>query len=128
MGNRTRDRVIYIHADEKLQTEFEKQKEASGYSSNADFVDYLLRINEGKQISGIMLKEMRELLAGLWAELKKSHIICWRKSGNRWNTGVSCRILRKQSSILMIMRTGEMRRKQWIGQNIWRVFKTKNQE
>ena len=28
MGNRTRDRVIYIRTDEKLQAEFEKQKEA----------------------------------------------------------------------------------------------------
>ena len=36
MGNRARDRVIYIRTDEKLQAEFEKQKEASGYGSNAD--------------------------------------------------------------------------------------------
>ena len=47
MGNRTSDRVIYIRTDEKLQAEFEKQKEANGYGSNSDFVDYLLRINEG---------------------------------------------------------------------------------
>ena len=56
MGNRTRDKAIYIRTDEKLQAEFKKQKEASGYGSNADFIDYLLRINEGKQIPGITLK------------------------------------------------------------------------
>ena len=59
MGNRKRDRVIYIRTDEKLQAEFEKQKEASGYGSNADFVDYLLRINEGKQMDGVTLKDVR---------------------------------------------------------------------
>lgn len=60
MGNRTRDKVIYIRTDERLQAEFEKQKEASGYGSNADFIDYLLRVNEGKQIPGITLKEVRD--------------------------------------------------------------------
>lgn len=74
MGNRTRDRVIYIRADEKLQAEFEKQKEASGYGSNADFIDYLLRINDGKQMPGITLKEVRDLLVGLSAELKKQGV------------------------------------------------------
>lgn len=74
MGNRARDRVIYIRTDEKLQAEFEKQKEASGYGSNADFIGYLLRINEGKQISGITLKEARDLLVGLSAELKKQGV------------------------------------------------------
>lgn len=74
MGNRARDRVIYIRTDEKLQTEFEKQKEASGYGSNADFIDYLLRINEGKQISGITLKEVRDLLVGFSTELKKQGV------------------------------------------------------
>ena len=37
MGNRTRDRVIYIRTDEKLQAEFEKQKEASGYGGRQIF-------------------------------------------------------------------------------------------
>lgn len=50
MGNRARDRVIYIRTDDKLQAEFEKQKEASGYGSNADFVDYLLRIMSAPMI------------------------------------------------------------------------------
>ena len=72
MGNRKRDRVIYIRTDEKLQAEFEKQKEASGYGSNADFVDYLLRINEGKQMDGVTLKDVRNLLSELSVELKKS--------------------------------------------------------
>lgn len=74
MGNRTRDKVIYIRTDEKLQAEFEKQKEVSGYDSNADFIDYLLRINEGKQIPGITLKEVRDLLVGLSTELKKQGV------------------------------------------------------
>ncbi len=74
MGNRTRDKVIYIRTDEKLQAEFEKQKEASGYGSNADFIDYLLRINDGKQIPGITLKEVRDLLVGLSQESKKQGV------------------------------------------------------
>lgn len=74
MGNRTRDKAIYIRTDEKLQAEFKKQKEASGYGSNADFIDYLLRINEGKQIPGITLKEVRDLLVGLSTELKKQGV------------------------------------------------------
>lgn len=74
MRNRTRDKVIYIRTDERLQNEFEKQKEASRYSTNADFIDYLLRINKGKRISGITLKEVRDLLVGLSAELKKQGV------------------------------------------------------
>ena len=74
MGNRARDRVIYIRTNEKLQAEFEKQKEVSGYGSNADFVDYLLRINEGKQIDGVTLKDVRNLLSELSAELKKQGV------------------------------------------------------
>lgn len=74
MGNRTRDRVIYIRTDEKLQAEFEKQKEASGYGSNADFIDYLLRVSEGKQADGVTLKDVRNLLSELSAELKKQGV------------------------------------------------------
>ena len=72
MENRARDRVIYIRTDEKLQAEFEKQKEASGYGSNAD--DYLLRINEGKQIDGVTLKDVRNVLSELSLELKKQGV------------------------------------------------------
>ena len=74
MGNRTRDRVIYIRTDEKLQAEFEKQKESSGYGSNADFIDYLLRVSEGKQADGVTLKDVRNLLSELSAELKKQGV------------------------------------------------------
>lgn len=74
MGNRARDRVIYIRTDDKLQVEFEKQKEASGYGSNADLVDYLLRINERKQMDGVTLKDVRNLLSELSAELKKQGV------------------------------------------------------
>ena len=78
MGNRARDRVIYIRTDDKLRAEFEKQKEASGYGSNADFVDYLLRINEGKQIDGVTLKDVRNVLSELSAELKNRESISTR--------------------------------------------------
>lgn len=74
MDNRTRDRVIYIRTDEKLQAEFEKQKGASGYGSNADFVDYLLRVSEGKQMDGVTLKAARNLLSELSVELKKQGV------------------------------------------------------
>ena len=74
MGNRTRDRVIYIRADEKLQTECEKQKEASGYGSNADFVDYLLWVSEGKPADGVTLKDVHNVLSELSAELKKQGV------------------------------------------------------
>lgn len=74
MGNRTKDRVIYIRTDEKLQAKFEKQKEASGYGSNADFIDYLLRVSEGKQADGTTLKGVRILLSELSVELKKQGV------------------------------------------------------
>lgn len=74
MGSRTRDKVIYIRTDEKLQAEFEKQKGASGYGSNADFLDYLLRINGGREVSGVTLKEVRDLLSELSGELKKQGV------------------------------------------------------
>ncbi len=74
MGNRARDRVIYIRTDEKLQAEFEKQKEASGYGSNADLIDYLLQVSEEKQVDGVTLKDVRNLLSELSVELKKQGI------------------------------------------------------
>ena len=46
MANRTRDEVIYTRVDHTLMREFEKQKSESGYKSNADFIDYLLRVNQ----------------------------------------------------------------------------------
>lgn len=78
MGNRTRDRVIYIRTDEKLQAEFEKQKGDSGYGSNADFIAYLLRVSEGKQVDGVTLKDVRNLLSELSAELKNRESISTR--------------------------------------------------
>lgn len=53
---------------------FEKQKEASGYGSNADFVDYLLRVSQGKQVDGITLKDVSNLLSELSVELKKQGV------------------------------------------------------
>ena len=74
MGNRTRDRVIYIRTDERLQAEFEKQKEASGYGSNADLVNYLWPLTTGKQADGVTLKAVRILLSELSVELKKQGV------------------------------------------------------
>ncbi|MCI6782000.1 MobC family plasmid mobilization relaxosome protein [Roseburia sp. MUC/MUC-530-WT-4D] len=74
MANRTKDEVIYVRADRRLKGRFEKQKEESGYKGNADFVGYLLDVNEGKRVDGVTLKEVRELLAEAVHELKKQGV------------------------------------------------------
>lgn len=45
------------------------KKGASGYGSNADFVDYLLRVSEGKQMDGVTLKAVCNLLSELSVDL-----------------------------------------------------------
>ena len=74
MANRTKDEVIYVRVDRRLKIRFEKQKEESGYKGNADFVGYLLDVNEGKRVDGVTLKEVRELLAEAVHELKKQGV------------------------------------------------------
>lgn len=74
MGNRARDEVIYTRVDHTLMREFEKQKSESGYKSNADFIDYLLRVNRGKQIDGVTLKEFTEVMNDVSYELKKQGV------------------------------------------------------
>ena len=74
MANRTRDEVIYTRVDYALMREFEKQKSASGYKSNADFIDYLLRVNQGKQIDGVTLKGFTEVMNDVSYELKKQGV------------------------------------------------------
>ena len=57
MGNRTRDEVIYSRVDYRVKQEFESQMKESGYKTSADFIDYLLRVNKGRQIDGTTLKQ-----------------------------------------------------------------------
>ena len=52
MGKRTRDEVIYSRVDYRVKQEFESQMKESGYKTSADFIDYLLRGNKGRQIDG----------------------------------------------------------------------------
>ena len=56
MGKRTRDEVIYSRVDYRVKQEFESQMKESGYKTSADFIDYLLRGNKGRQIDGTTLK------------------------------------------------------------------------
>lgn len=50
MANRARDKVIYIRVDEALKKRFDRIKEASGYKGNADFLNYLLDVYDGKRV------------------------------------------------------------------------------
>lgn len=74
MANRTKDEVIYVRADRRLKDRFEKQKDESGYRGNADFISYLLDVNERKRVDGVTLKEIRELLKEAVHELKKQGV------------------------------------------------------
>lgn len=94
MENRTKDEVIYVRADRRLKDRFEKQKDESGYRGNADFISYLLDVNEGKRVDGVTLKEIRELLKEAVHELKKqgvnlnqiAHVqLLWRTVQGAWS-------------------------------------------
>ena len=74
MGNRTRDEVLYTRVDTRLKQEFESQMRDSGYKSQADFIDYLLRVNKGKQIDGTTLKDFTEVMNDVCHELKKQGV------------------------------------------------------
>ena len=74
MANRARDEVIYIRVDEALKKRFDRIKEASGYKGNADFLNYLLDVYDGKRVDGVMLKDIRELLAQAVHEMKKQGV------------------------------------------------------
>lgn len=50
MGFRTKDEVIYSRVTGSNRREFDKQMTESGYKHSADFIEYLLRMNKGKQI------------------------------------------------------------------------------
>ena len=74
MANRARDEVIYIRVDEALKKRFDRIKEASGYKGNADFLNYLLDVYDGKCVDGVTLKDIRELLAQAVHEMKKQGV------------------------------------------------------
>ena len=71
MANRARDKVIYIRVDEALKKRFDRIKEASGYKGNADFLNYLLDVYDGKRVDGVTLKDIRELAVH---EMKKQGV------------------------------------------------------
>ena len=75
MANRARDKVIYIRVDEALKKRFDRIKEASGYKGNADFLNYLLDVYDGKRVDGVTLKDIRELLAQAVHEMKKQGVM-----------------------------------------------------
>lgn len=74
MGNRTRDEVIYFRVDYRVKQEFESQMKESGYKTSADFIDYLLRVNKGRQIDGTTLKQFMEVMNEVCHELKKQGV------------------------------------------------------
>ena len=74
MANRARDEVIYIRVDEALKKRFDRIKEASGYKGNADSLNYLLDVYDGKRVDGVTLKDIRELLAQAVHEMKKQGV------------------------------------------------------
>ena len=74
MANRARDEVIYIRVDEALKKRLDRIKEARGYKGNADFLNYLLDVYDGKRVDGVTLKDIRELLAQAVHEMKKQGV------------------------------------------------------
>lgn len=74
MGFRTKDEVIYSRVTGSIRREFNKQMEESGYKSSSDFIEYLLRVNKGKQIDGVTLKDFRDVMQDVSYELKKQGV------------------------------------------------------
>lgn len=74
MGKRTRDEVIYSRVNYRVKQEFESQMKESGYKTSADFIDYLLRVNKGRQIDGTTLKQFMEVMNEVCYELKKQGV------------------------------------------------------
>jgi hypothetical protein len=48
--------------------------EESGYKSSSDFIEYLLRVNSGKQVDGVILKEFMDMMKDVVYELKKQGV------------------------------------------------------
>ncbi len=74
MGFRAKDAVIYSRVTGNTRREFDKQMAESGYKNSADFIDYLLRVNNGKQVDGVTLKEWMDVMREVVHELKKQGV------------------------------------------------------
>ena len=74
MGFRAKDEVIYSRVNGSTKREFDKQMAESGYKNSSDFVDYLLRVNKGKQVDGATLKEFTDVMKEVAHELKKQGV------------------------------------------------------
>ncbi len=74
MGFRNKDEVIYSRVTGRTRREFDKQMADSGYKSSSDFMDYLLRVNKGKQVDGVTLKKFTDVMNKIAYELKKQGV------------------------------------------------------
>ena len=74
MGLRRKDEVIYSRVTGSIRREFEKQMKESGYKNSSDFIEYLLRVNKGKQVDGVTLKAFIEVMQEVAHELKKQGV------------------------------------------------------
>ncbi len=74
MGFRAKDEVIYSRVNGSIKREFDKQMAESGYKNSSDFMDYLLRVNKGKQVAGVTLKEFTDVMKEIAHELKKQGV------------------------------------------------------
>ncbi len=74
MGFRAKDEVIYSRVNGNTKREFDKQMAESGYRNSSDFMDYLLRVNKGKQVDGVTLKEFMDVMKEIAHELKKQGV------------------------------------------------------
>lgn len=74
MGFRAKDEIIYSRVYEKTKQEFDRQMDDSGYKNSSDFIEYLLRVNKGKQVDGVTLKEFTDVMKEIAYELKKQGV------------------------------------------------------
>ena len=96
MGFRTKDEVIYSRVTGSTRREFHKQMEESGYKSSSDFIEYLLRVNKGKQVDGVTLKKFMDKMKdvvyehfGIWKNLIKMWKTEYWNYWRRWRNGRS---------------------------------------
>ena len=80
-----KDEVIYSRVTGSTRGEFHKQMEKSGYKCSSDFIEYLLRVNNGKQVDGVTLKEFMDTMKDVVYELKK-HFGIWKNLIKTWKT------------------------------------------
>ena len=74
MGFRAKDEIIYSRVYGKTKREFDRQMADSGYKNSSDFMEYLLRVNKGKQVDGVTLKEFTDVMEEVAHELKKQGV------------------------------------------------------